>query len=445
MFRKILIANRGEIALRIIRACRELGIETVAIHSDVDVRSLHVQHADESICVGPAPSAQSYLSVSSILSACEITDAEAVHPGYGFLAENPEFADICESSGITFIGPSSDNIRLMGNKAEARKTMRNAGLPVIPGSDGVVETEKEAVKVARQIGFPVMIKASSGGGGKGMRVVHTEASLPHLFSMARAEAAASFHDASVYIERYIEKPRHIEVQVLADDAGHVVHLGERDCSIQRRHQKLIEESPSPSLDPETRRKIGEAAVHATQAVGYKSAGTVEFILDEDGTFYFMEMNTRIQVEHSVTEMVTGVDLIKEQIRIASGEGLQFKQEDIHLAGHAIECRINAEDPETFAPCPGKIGAFIPPGGPNVRVDTALYSGYHVPAHYDSLLAKLIVRGGNRDEAIAIMKRALDEFVIQGIRTTIPFHRKVMRTPEFLSGEFYTTFLEKVQL
>jgi acetyl-CoA carboxylase biotin carboxylase subunit len=445
VFQKILIANRGEIALRIIRACKELGIESVAIHSDVDAHSLHVQHADESICVGAAPSAQSYLNVPSILSACEITDVEAVHPGYGFLAENTEFADICASSGIKFIGPRSEHIRLMGNKAEARRTMREAGVPVIPGSEGIVDTDREALELAREIGFPIIVKASAGGGGKGMRVVHTEASLSHLYSMARAEAAAVFNNASVYIERYIEKPRHIEVQILADEKGNIVHLGERDCSIQRRHQKLIEESPSPSLDRVLRNKIGDVALHAARAVGYTNAGTVEFILDEQGDFYFMEMNTRIQVEHPVTEMVTGIDLIKEQIRIAAGEKLSFTQDDIQFTGHSIECRINAEDSETFAPCPGLIETFIPPGGPNIRVDTAVYSGYTVPPFYDSLLAKLIVKGRDRSEATAVMRRALDEFVIQGIQTTIPFHKKVMRTSEFQSGDVYTTFLEKVQI
>lgn len=445
VFQKILVANRGEIALRIIRACKELGIQTVAVHSDVDIHSLHVQHADESICVGPAPSAQSYLNVPSILSACEISDVEALHPGYGFLAENAEFADICASSGIKFIGPSSDNIRLMGNKAEARKTMKEAGVPVIPGSAGVVETETEALETARAIGFPVMIKASSGGGGKGMRVVHSEASLGHLFAMARAEAAASFNDASVYLERYIERPRHIEVQILSDEMGDTIHLGERDCSIQRRHQKLIEESPSPSLDHALRKRIWETALRAARVVGYSNAGTVEFILDEDDQFYFMEMNTRIQVEHPVTEMLTGVDIVKEQIRVAAGEPLALKQEEIRPVGHTIECRINAEDPETFAPCPGLLETFIPCGGPNVRVDTAAYSGYRVPPYYDSLVAKVIARGRDRGEAIAVMQRALDEFVIQGIRTTIPFHKRVIRTPEFLAGGVYTTFLEKVQI
>ena len=445
MFQKILIANRGESAVRSIRACKELGIETVAIHSDLDVHSLHVQHADESICVGPPPSGQSYLNVPNILSACEITDVEAIHPGYGFLSENAEFADICTSSGIKFIGPSADNIRLMGNKAQARNTMKDAGVPVIPGSEGVVETEREALEIARKIGLPVIIKASAGGGGKGMRVVHSEASLPHLFAMARSEAAAAFNDASVYIERYIEKPRHIEIQILSDEMGNMVQLGERDCSIQRRHQKLIEESPSPALGQDLRKRIGETALRAAQAVGYTNAGTVEFILDDEGDFYFMEMNTRIQVEHPVTEMVTGIDLIKEQIRIAAGERLSFTQDQVHIMGHSIECRINAEDSETFTPCPGLIETFIPPGGPNVRVDTAVYSGYRVPPNYDSLLAKVIVKGRNRSEAIAIMKRALDEFVVQGIKTTIPFHKKVMRTPEFLAGDVYTTFLEKVKI
>jgi len=445
VFQKILIANRGEIAVRIIRACKEMEIQTVAIHSDLDAHSLHVQHADESICVGPPPIGQSYLNVPNILSACEMTDVEAVHPGYGFLSENAEFADICASSGIKFIGPSADHIRLMGNKAQARNTMKQAGVPVIPGSEGVVETEREALEIARKIGLPVIIKASAGGGGKGMRVVHSEASLPHLFAMAKAEAAAVFNDASVYIERYIEKPRHIEIQILADEMGNMVELGERDCSIQRRHQKLIEESPSPALDEDLRKRIGDAALCAAKAVGYTNAGTVEFILDDQGEFYFVEMNTRIQVEHPVTEMVTGIDLIKEQIRIASGEPLSFMQDQVHILGHSIECRINAEDSETFTPCPGLIEMFIQPGGPNVRVDTAVYSGYRVPSNYDSLLAKVIVKGKDRSEAIAVMKRALDEFVVQGIKTTIPFHKKVMRAPEFLAGEVYTTFLEKVQI
>jgi acetyl-CoA carboxylase biotin carboxylase subunit len=445
VFQKILVANRGEIALRIMRACKELGIETVAIHSDVDGHSLHVQYADESICVGSAQSGQSYLNVPSILSACEIADVAAIHPGYGFLSENAEFADICTSSGIKFIGPSANVIRLMGNKAEARKTLMQSGVPVIPGSDGVVESDQEALQVAREIGFPVIIKASSGGGGKGMRVAHSEASLGHFFSMAKAEAAAAFNDSSVYIERYIDRPRHIEVQILADEKGHIIHLGERDCSIQRRHQKLIEESPSPSLDDSLRKEICNAALLAAKSVGYTNAGTIEFILDTKGQFYFMEMNTRIQVEHPVTEMVTGVDLVKEQIRIAAQESLSFTQDEVHFQGHSIECRINAEDSETFTPCPGLIETFIPPGGPNVRVDTAAYSGCIVSPYYDSLLAKVIVKGRNRTEAIRVMQRALDEFVIQGIHTTIPFHHKVMRTSEFQSGEFYTTFLEKVQL
>jgi acetyl-CoA carboxylase biotin carboxylase subunit len=445
LFNKILIANRGEIALRIIRACKELDIQTVAIHSEVDTRSLHVQHADESICVGPGPSEQSYLNVPSILSACEITDAEAIHPGYGFLAENAEFADICHSSGIKFIGPSADNIRRLGNKSEARTTMKANNVPVIPGSEGTVEDERAALEVAREVGFPVIVKASSGGGGKGMRVIHTEASLPHLFAMARAEAAAAFNDPSVYVERYLEKPKHVEVQILGDEGGKVIHLGERDCSIQRRHQKLIEESPCPSLGDATRNKIGEAAIRAAEAVGYTSAGTVEFILDSDGAFYFMEMNTRIQVEHPVTEMVSGIDLIKEQIRIASGERLSFTQDQIILSGHSIECRINAEDSETFVPCPGLIETFILPGGPNVRIDTAAYTGYRVPPYYDSLIAKLIVKGKVRSEAIVVMQRALDEFVIEGIKTTIPFHQKILRTPEFLSGDVYTTLLEKIQI
>ena len=442
MFQKILVANRGEIALRIIRAARELGIQTVAIHSEADGHALHVQHADESICVGPAAAAQSYLNIPAILSACEISDVEAVHPGYGFLAENTEFADICASSGIKFIGPSSDQIRWMGDKARARRTMEEAGVPVVPGSEGILADDREALRVARAIGFPVILKAASGGGGKGMRVVHNEAALPNLYAMARAEAAAAFQDGSLYLEKYIERPRHVEVQILGDPSGGLLHLGERDCSIQRRHQKLLEEAPCPVLDEALRRRICEAALAAARAVQYVSAGTVEFILDPDGRFYFMEMNTRIQVEHPVTEMVTGVDLVKEQIRIAAGEPLSLTQEEVRISGHAMECRINAEDPETFLPSPGRIETFIPPGGPNVRVDTAAYSGYVVPPYYDSLLAKVIVRGRDRAEAMAVMERALDEFVIEGIQSTVPFHQRLLRTPAFRAGEYATTFLER---
>jgi acetyl-CoA carboxylase biotin carboxylase subunit len=441
MFKKILIANRGEIALRIIRACKEMGIKTVAIHSDIDENSLHVRFADESICIGPAASRASYLNIPSILSAAEITDSGAIHPGYGFLSENPSFAEVCASSGITFIGPSPESIRLGGNKAMARQTMQKAGVPVIPGSDGVIGSEEQAIKIAKKIGYPVIIKASAGGGGKGMRVVYKEAELSQAFIMAQREALASFGDGEVYIEKYIPEPRHVEAQIIADGKGNIIYLGERDCTIQRRHQKLVEESPSPAVDERLRRKIGEAAVRAAKAIRYRNAGTIEFILDRDGEFYFMEMNTRIQVEHPVTEMVTGIDLIKEQIKIAAGLPIT-RQSDIKIQGHSIECRINAEDPDTFMPSPGTITAYHAPGGPGVRVDTALYAHYTVSPHYDSLIAKLIVHGHDRDEALSRMMRALDEYIIEGIKTTIPLHKKVLLDQDFRRGEFYTNFLER---
>ncbi len=442
MFKKILIANRGEIALRIIRACKELGIRTVAIHSDTDVSSLHVRYADEKVCVGPADSAQSYRNIPNIISAVEITDAEAIHPGYGFLAEDPHFAEVCESTGIKFIGPSSQAIELMGDKIRAKETVMKAGIPVIPGSRGMVGSEKEAIEVAKEIGYPLIIKAAAGGGGRGMRVVEKEEDLVNFFPIAQAEALAAFGNGKVYIEKYFLEPRHIEVQILADEEGKTLYLGERDCSIQRRHQKLIEESPSSVVSEELRKNLGRMAVKAARSVGYRNAGTVEFIMDKDGSFYFMEMNTRIQVEHPVTEMVTGLDLIKEQIRIAAGMPLLYEQKDIRIKGHSIECRINAEDPERFTPSPGCITGYHPPGGPGVRVDSALYVNYTVPPYYDSLIAKLIVHGDTRKDAVARMRRALDEFIIEGIKTNIPFHKKVLEDPDFQEGRYSTRFLER---
>jgi len=442
MFKKILIANRGEIALRIIRACRELGIKTVAIHSKADEHSLHVRFADQHICVGPADGSLSYRNVPNIISAAEITDSEAIHPGYGFLAENANFAEVCDSTGIKFIGPSPESIALMGDKAKAKETMIKAGIPVLPGSDGVVPTEDDAIRSAKDIGYPVIVKAVAGGGGRGMRVVHNENDLVNSFLMAQAEAYSAFGSNEVYIEKFFIEPRHIEVQILADEHCNTVYLGERDCSIQRRHQKLIEETPSPAVNPELRKKMGEIAVKAARAVGYKNAGTIEFLLDKSGNFYFMEMNTRIQVEHPITEMVTGIDIVKEQIRIAAGEPLSFKQDDIKINGHSIECRINAECPEKFTPSPGLITAYHTPGGIGVRIDSAVYANYTVPPYYDSLIAKLIVHANNREDAIVRMKRALDEYIIEGIKTTIPFHKKVLDDPDFNRGIFYTNFLER---
>jgi len=442
-FRKVLIANRGEIAVRVIRACKELDIRTVAVYSDADRESLHVKLADESICVGPASTAQSYNNIPSILSAAEITDSEAIHPGYGFLSENPQFAEACLTSGITFIGPSSDSIRLGGDKAKARQTMKRRGVPVVPGSDGPVVTEEAALKTAKKIGFPVIIKASAGGGGRGMRIIREEAELEKLFFMAQREALTAFGNGELYMEKYITEMRHIEVQIIADMKGNILHLGERDCSIQRRHQKLVEESPSPIASEKFRKKIGEYAVKAARALKYRNAGTVEFIVEPDGNIYFMEVNTRLQVEHPVTEYVTGIDIVKEQIRIAAGLPLEIKQPQVKFFGHAIECRINAEDPERFIPCPGKITFLALPGGPGVRVDTAAYNGCVIPSHYDSLIAKLIVHGRDREEAIARMKRALDEFIVEGIKTTIPFHKKVLSDPDFIKGDFNTGFVEKM--
>ena len=442
-FKKILVANRGEIAVRVIRACKELGIRTVAVYSDVDRESLHVKLADESVCVGPASAAQSYNNIPSILSAAEITDSEAIHPGYGFLSENPQFAEACLTSGITFIGPSSETIRLGGDKAKARQTMKRRGVPVVPGSDGPVVTEEAALKTAKKIGFPVIIKASAGGGGRGMRIIREETELEKLFFMAQREALTAFGNGELYMEKYITEMRHIEVQIIADTKGNILHLGERDCSIQRRHQKLIEESPSPIASEKFRKKIGEHAVKAARALKYRNAGTVEFIVEPDGNIYFMEINTRLQVEHPVTEYVTGMDIVKEQIRVAAGLLFEIKQPQVKFFGHAIECRINAEDPERFIPCPGKITFLALPGGPGVRVDTAAYNGCVIPSHYDSLVAKLIVHGRNREEAIARMKRALDEFIVEGIKTTIPFHKKVLNDPDFIKGEFNTGFVEKM--
>jgi len=442
LFKKILIANRGEIAVRIIRACKELGIKTVAVYSDVDKNSLHTKLADESICIGPASSAQSYNSIPGILTSAEITDSEAIHPGYGFLSENPHFAEACLTSGITFIGPAPESIRLGGDKAKARQVMKRRGVPVVPGSEGAVVSEEAALKTAKKIGFPVIIKASAGGGGRGMRIATAEDELERLYFMAQREALTAFGNGELYIEKYIPEMRHIEVQILADGKGNILHLGERDCSIQRRHQKLIEESPSPIATEKFRKKLGEYAVKAARAIKYKNAGTVEFIVDAEGNIYFMEMNTRLQVEHPVTEYVSGIDIVKEQIKIASGFPLEFRQTQIKLSGHAIECRINAEDPERFIPCPGTITFMSLPGGPGVRVDTAAYNGCVIPSHYDSLVAKLIVYGRDRAEAIARMKRALDEFIIEGIKTTIPFHKRVLNDPEFASGNFNTGFVER---
>lgn len=445
MFSKILIANRGEIALRIIRACKELGIKTVAVYSEADRDSLHVRYADEAICIGSAPSSNSYLNIPAIISAAEITDVEAIHPGYGFLAENPHFAEICESCQITFIGPTPNNIRLMGDKMAAREAMRKAGLPIVPGSSSAVKTKEEALRIAKKIGYPVIIKAAAGGGGKGMRICHNDVRLVSALMTAQSEAEASFGNSNVYIEKYIEKPRHIEIQIMADKFGHILHLGERDCSIQRRHQKLLEESPSSCVNARLRRQLGDAAVRGAKAAGYTSVGTMEFLFNEkDSSFYFMEMNTRVQVEHPVTEMVTGIDIVKAQIRIAAGEKLRLHQEDIQIKGAAIECRINAEDHEkNFMPSPGKIDTVILPGGPGVRVDTHMYPGCQVSPYYDSLVAKLIVHGNNREEAIQIMLRALSEFVVEPIKTTIPFHRLVLANPLFLEGKISTHFVAEM--
>jgi len=441
---KILIANRGEVALRVVRACKEMGIRSVAVYSEADRDSLHARMADESVCIGPPPSSQSYLNMANIVSAALVTGSDAVHPGYGFLAENAAFARACADSGLVFIGPSAEAIERMGDKAVARSTMMDAGVPCIPGSEGPVETPAEALAFAREVGFPVLIKAAAGGGGKGMRVAADESVLEQNLTAARTEAAAAFGNDAVYIEKYLSRPRHVEIQVLADAHGNAVHLFERDCSVQRRHQKLIEEAPSPALTPALRSAMGEAALTAVRAVGYVNAGTVEFLLDEDGRFYFMEMNTRVQVEHPVTEQVTGVDIIKEQIRIAAGETMKHPTQDsVELRGHAIEFRINAEDPLAgFRPHPGAIEVFNPPGGFGVRVDSHLYGGYVVPQHYDSLLAKLVVWGETREEALARGRRALDEFIIIGVPTTIPFHQYVVEDEHFARGEVYTDYIDQ---
>lgn len=440
--RKILIANRGEIANRIIWTCKEMGIQTVAVHSEADREALHVRFADEAICIGAAPSAQSYLNIPAIISAAEITNVDAIHPGYGFLAESATFARICDDCNIKFIGPRADVIAMMGDKVEARRTMLAAGVPILPGSPDPIESPEEAIALAKEIGFPVIIKAAAGGGGRGMRIVREESELKNNLELAQTEALAAFKNGSVYIERYIERPRHIEIQVLADEHGNVIHLGERECSIQRRHQKLLEEAPSPVITPEQREAMGAVAVKACKEIGYSSAGTFEFLLDEDGSFYFMEMNTRIQVEHPVTEMVTLADVVRNQIRIATGEDLQYEQSEVQIVGHSIECRINAEDPEKFTPSPGKITAFNIPGGPGVRVDTAVYPGYTVPPYYDSMIAKLIVHARTRELAIARMQRALDMMVVEGIKTTIPLHKKIMADEKFRKGDFSTKFMEE---
>jgi acetyl-CoA carboxylase biotin carboxylase subunit len=444
MFNKVLIANRGEIALRVIRACRELGIRTVAVYSEADRESLHVRFADDDVCIGPAPSRMSYLRIPAIIAAAEITGADAIHPGYGFLAENAEFADTCRASNIVFVGPTGEQIRQMGDKASARRLAQEAGVPTVPGSAGVLADADEALAVADGIGFPVIIKATAGGGGKGMRIAQDPDQFAQLFSLAQNEALSAFGNGDVYVEKYLTRPRHVEIQVLGDTQGRVIHLGERDCSVQRRHQKLIEESPSPALDDQLRCRMGESAVRLAAAIGYVGAGTIEFLLDEDGSFYFMEMNTRIQVEHPVTEMVTSFDLVKEQIRVAAGEPMSIPNGDYsRLRGHAIECRVNAEDPyRNFQPCPGLITAYHPPGGPGVRVDTHIYAGYTVPPHYDSLLAKVIVHGRDRKEALARMGQALDSFILEGVTTTIPFLARVIRHPDFAAGKVDTRFLER---
>jgi acetyl-CoA carboxylase biotin carboxylase subunit len=443
---KILIANRGEIALRILRTCEEMGIATVAVHSTIDRHALHVQLADEAVCIGEAPSNKSYLNIPNIIAAALTRNATAIHPGYGFLAENARFAEICADHQISFIGPTPDAIRAMGDKSTAKETMQRAGVPTIPGSDGLLMSEREAHAIARKIGYPIMIKATAGGGGRGMRLVHDESELSKLFFAAQGEAEAAFGNPGVYMEKFIERPRHIEFQILADSYGNVIHLGERDCSIQRRHQKLLEEAPSPALTSELREKMGQAAVMAAKSINYVGAGTVEFLLDASGDFYFMEMNTRIQVEHPVTEMISGLDLIAEQIRIAQGEKLELNQDEVILKGHAIECRINAEDPDhNFRPQPGRISGYLPPGGPGVRMDSHVYTDYEIPPYYDSLIGKLIVWGPNRDAAICRMKRALRECAITGVPTTISFHQKILETPAFCKGEVYTNFIEQLML
>lgn len=442
MFSKVLIANRGEVAVRVIRACRELGIHTVAVFSKADRESLHVKLADEAICIGEAPASESYLNIPALISAAEIADVEAIHPGYGFLAENAHFAEICESCQIKFIGPKPESIRMAGDKSVARQEMRKVGVPIIPGSKGTVKDQEEALRIAKKFGYPVMCKAAAGGGGKGIKVAHNDGKLISAFLTAQAEAEAAFGNRSVYIEKYIREPRHIEVQILADSRGNIMHLGERDCSIQRRHQKLIEESPAPGFHAKLRRKIGEAAIKAARAFKYENAGTIEFLVDADDNFYFMEMNTRLQVEHPVTEMVTGIDIVKEQILIAAGEKLTISQDKLQFRGHALECRINAEDPDDqFLPSPGRIETWIIPGGPNIRVDSHGYAGYRVPPYYDSMIAKFIAHGKDRQEAIAIMLRALKETTIGPIKTTLSLHEKILNRPRFRQGAVTTNFID----
>jgi len=446
MFKKVLIANRGEIAVRIIRACRELGISTVAVYSEADRDALHVTLADEAYCIGPATSKDSYLNMTNLLSTATLVGADAIHPGYGFLSENADFAELCTACNITFIGPSPEAITKMGDKTTAKDTMKAAGVPTVPGTDGIIEDLDEALKTAAEIGYPVIVKATAGGGGKGMRVVHNEEELKRAITLAQKEAEANFGNPGVYLEKFLVEPRHVEIQVLADQDGNCIHLGERDCSIQRRYQKLIEEAPSPALTPELREKMGQAAVTAAKSVNYSGAGTVEFLLDKEGNFYFMEMNTRIQVEHPVTELITGIDLVKEQIRIAAGEKLTITQDQVKLDGWAIECRINAERPDkNFMPSPGTIEFYLPPGGMGVRVDSACYQGYSISPFYDSMVAKLIVWGKDRQEAIERMNRALKEFAIEGVHTTIPFHLKLLNHPRFQSGDFHIQFLETINL
>ena len=443
MLKKVLIANRGEIAVRIIRACREMGIRTVAIYSEADKNALHVQLADEAICVGPAPSNKSYLNVKAILEAACLTGADSIHPGFGFLSENPNFAKICQETGIKFIGPDYKLIELLGNKSRAKETMKRAGVPVVPGSDGLIYSKEQAINLAEQIKYPVMLKASAGGGGRGIRVAYSKEELEKEYDIVKQEAKVSFNDDSLYLEKFVENPRHVEIQILADEHGNCIHLGERDCSVQRRNQKVLEETPSGILDEETRKKMGEVAVKAVKEIGYSNAGTIEFLVDKNKDFYFMEMNTRVQVEHPVTEMVTGVDIIKEQIKIAGGEELTYKQEDIKFDGHSMEVRINAENPDkNFMPCPGTITGLHIPGGNGVRVDTAIYSGYTVPPTYDSMLAKLIVHGKNREESIAKMKSAVAEFVVEGITTNIDFLLKILGNENFKTNNYDTSFIKK---
>ena len=444
MFNKVLIANRGEIALRIIRACKEMGIKTVAVYSQADADSLHVRNADTAICIGPAAPGASYLLIDRILSVAAICDVDAIHPGYGFLAENAYFAEACRKHKITFIGPTPEAMRALGDKNTARDTMKRAGVPTTPGSDGLILSESDALKTAHTLGYPVIIKASAGGGGRGMRIAHTDASLIQSYHAAKSEAEIAFGDGALYMEKYLVNPRHIEFQIIADNYGNVVHLGERDCSIQRRQQKLLEESQSPSLNPKLRERMGAAAVKAAKAANYSNVGTIEFLLTDKEEFYFMEMNTRVQVEHPVTEQVTGVDIIKEQIRVAAGEKLSFRQKDIKVTGHAIECRINAENPaRNFAPCPGLVKLFVPAGGPGVRVDTHVYTGYRIPPYYDSMIAKLIVVGADREQALARCRRALDEFIVEGVSTTIPFSQLIMSNKDFIAGHYDTGFIERM--